>query len=56
MIDGMISRIKEELSEDAVVVATGGYAPVVLDHCKEKIVYDADLILKGLARIYKKNK
>ena len=56
MLDGMISRIKDELSEEAVVVATGGYAPTVLTHCRENIIYDENLILKGLYRIYKKNK
>lgn len=56
MLDGMIARIKDELSEDAVVVATGGYAPTVLPYCKQKIAYDGDLILKGLYLIYKKNK
>ncbi|MBR5140514.1 MAG: type III pantothenate kinase [Clostridia bacterium] len=56
MLDGMIRRIKDELREDAVVVATGGYASTVIAHCREKIIYDADLILKGLNCIYKKNK
>lgn len=56
MLAGMIRRIKDELREDAVVIATGGYASTVTAHCKEKIIYDADLILKGLNCIYKKNK
>ena len=55
MIDGMIRRIKKELGENAIVVATGGIAPAILPYCEETISYDPDLMLKGLALIYKKN-
>ena len=55
MIDGMITRICEELGEDAFVLATGGIAPCILSCCQRKIHYDSDLMLKGLWLIYKKN-
>ena len=55
MIDGMIRRIKKEIGENAIVVATGGIAPAILPYCEETISYDPDLMLKGLALIYKKN-
>ena len=55
MIDGMIRRIKKEIGENAIVVATGGIAPAILTYCEESISYDPDLMLKGLALIYKKN-
>ena len=55
MIDGMIRRSKKELGENAIVVATGGIAPAILPYCEETISYDPDLMLKGLALIYKKN-
>ena len=55
MIDGMIRRIKKEIGENAIVVATGGIAPAILTYCEESISYDSDLMLKGLALIYKKN-
>ena len=55
MIDGMIRRIKKELGENAIVVATGGIAPAILPYCEETISYDPDLMLKGLALIYKKS-
>ena len=55
MTDGMIRRIKKELGENAIVVATGGIAPAILPYCEETISYDPDLMLKGLALIYKKN-
>ena len=55
MIDGMIRRIRKELGENAIVVATGGIASAILPYCEETISYDPDLMLKGLALIYKKN-
>ena len=55
MLDGMIDRLEEELSQDATVVATGGIAPFITPHCKHKIVCDDTLLLKGLYLIYNKN-
>ncbi len=57
MLDGMISRIGEELGEDALtVVCTGGLAETVLPYCRTKSVYRPDLTLKGLYLIAQKNK
>ena len=55
MLDGMIDRLEEELSQDATVVATGGIAPFITPHCKHKIVCDDTLLLKGLYLISNKN-
>lgn len=55
MVDGMISRIREELGEDASVVATGGFSSRIVPHCREKIVYDEFLLLEGLRIIYNRN-
>lgn len=55
MLDGMIDRLDEELSQDATVVATGGIAPFITPHCKHKIICDDTLLLKGLYLIYNKN-
>lgn len=56
-IDGMIRRIKKELGADNLtVLATGGLAKVILPHCEETIIYDNELLLKGLRLIYEKNK
>lgn len=55
MIDGMVERIKEEVGEDLSVYITGGYAPLILPYCKQKMILDKDLVLKGLNVIYKKN-
>ena len=55
MIDGMIKRIKEEVGEYISVYITGGFASTILPYCKEKIILDENLVLKGLNIIYKKN-
>lgn len=56
-IDGMIRRIKKELGTDNLtVLATGGLAKVILPHCEETIIYDNELLLKGLRLIYEKNR
>ncbi len=55
-IDGMIRRIKKELKrEDMTVIATGGLSKVIIPYCEEKIIYDDELLLKGLRLIYEKN-
>ena len=55
-VDGMIRRIKKELGrEDMTVIATGGLAKVIIPHCEETIIYDNELLLKGLRLIYEKN-
>ena len=56
-IDGMIRRIKKELGrEDVTVIATGGLSKVIIPYCEETIIYDNELLLKGLRLIYEKNK
>lgn len=55
-IDGMIRRIKKELKrEDITVIATGGLSKVILPYCEETIIFDNELLLKGLRLIYEKN-
>lgn len=56
MIDGMIQRMEEELGYETTVVATGGIAKFVIPMCRKKIIYDKDLLVKGLAALYKDNK
>jgi len=55
-IDGMAERFEDELGQQACVIATGGFAEAVYRHCKREIVYDANLILRGLGVIFEKNK
>ena len=55
LLDGMISRFEKELGKSASLIATGGIAPKIIPHCSHNIVYDEDLLLKGLGIIYRKN-
>lgn len=55
-IDGLIDRLCDELEGDVTVIATGGLAKKVVPYCRRKIILDDDLLLKGLAVIYRKNK
>ena len=54
-MDGMIAKIREEAGCDAPVIATGGMAKVILPHCRTEIIYDDQLVLKGLKDIYRMN-
>ncbi len=54
-IDGLIDRFCEELGEKCTVIATGGLAKTVVPLCKNEIIIDEDLLLKGLMLIYEKN-
>lgn len=56
MLDGMIQRMEEELGQPTTVIATGGIAKFVLPLCKKDIIYDKDLLIKGLAALYRENK
>lgn len=56
MIDGMVERMEAELGCKTTVIATGGIAKFIVPLCKTPIVYDKDLIVKGLATLYRENK
>lgn len=56
MMDGLIDRINEENGYKSTVVATGGLAQTVLHLCKNEVIVDNALLLKGLNIIYNKNK
>ena len=55
MIDGMVERMEAELGSKTTVIATGGIAKFVLPMCRTSILYDKDLLLKGLAILYREN-
>lgn len=56
MLDGMLTRIEQELGQPATAVATGGIAKVILPLCSHEIIYDGELLMKGLLALYEKNK
>lgn len=55
MLDGMIERMEEELGCSTTVVATGGIGKFITPLCKRQMVYDKDLLVKGLAALYREN-
>ncbi|MCI8418780.1 MAG: type III pantothenate kinase [Lachnospiraceae bacterium] len=54
-IDGMLARIQEELGGPIKAVATGGLARHIIPYCRQEIVVDDALLLKGLRLIYDRN-
>ena len=55
-IDGIIDRLSEELEGEVTVIATGGLAKKIIPHCRREVILDDNLLLKGLAVIYRKNR
>lgn len=57
MIDGFCDRIREELGTKQLrTVLTGGLGRLVLPFCRADVVYEPDLLVKGLLYIYERNK
>lgn len=56
MIDGLVDRMEDELGQKLTVVATGGLAGCIVPYCKREVAYEPELLLKGLAVLYEKNK
>ncbi len=54
-IDGIVSRIENELGKKATVVATGGLAGSIIPFCESSIILDDELLLRGLMILYNKN-
>jgi type III pantothenate kinase len=55
MIDGLVSRIEQELKETTTVVATGQRANEITRNCQREVTVADNLILEGLRLIYLKN-
>lgn len=56
MLDGMVERMEQELGQKTTVIITGGIAKFIAPLCKTPMIYDKDLIIKGLAALYRDNK
>lgn len=57
MLDGLFARIEEELGAPLQAVITGDGAADVVSLCRhQSVVHDEDLVMRGLWRIYCKNK
>jgi type III pantothenate kinase len=56
LVEGMVARIQKELPEKAKVIATGGYANLILKETRVIEEYNPDLSLIGLKVISQLNK
>ena len=58
-VDGIVRRIARTLQpaapESVEVIATGGLAPLVVQHCETVDRHEPDLTLLGLRLIYERN-
>ena len=55
MLDGLVDRMEEEMGTKLTVIATGGIARFVIPMCRREVIYERDLLLKGLAILYHNN-
>ena len=55
LVDGLVEAVTKELGGSARVVATGGFAPVVIEHCHNVEDVVPTLTLQGLQLIYERN-
>ena len=55
MLDGMVERMEEELGRKTTVVITGGIAKFIAPLCRREMIYDKDLLVKGLVALYREN-
>lgn len=56
LIEGLLARCKAEMGGEAIVVATGGLAPLFAEGVAEIEHVAADLTINGLLEIYNANK
>lgn len=54
-LDKLTERIEEELGYPCTLVITGGMCPVILPHCRRKLIHDPELLLRGLTILYDMN-
>ena len=53
-VDGLVQHIEKELGEPAVVIATGGLAPLIAKYANTVQYLEANLILEGLLIAWKR--
>ena len=56
MLDGLIERMENELGMKTTVLLTGGIGKFILPMCQTKMIYEEDLLTKGLAIPYQENR
>ncbi|MEJ7789155.1 MAG: type III pantothenate kinase [Thermoleophilaceae bacterium] len=55
-VDGLVGRLRDELGDEATVIATGGFAAAIVPHCEQIDEVDDLLTLQGLRIIWEKNR
>lgn len=55
MLDGLLDRMEAEMGGEVKAIATGGLSRFVIPLCRRKLIYDRNLMLKGLWLIYQRN-
>jgi len=60
MLDGLITRFEKEIcretGERCTVIATGGFAEMIIPHCEKTVILNKTLVSEGLRIIYDLNK
>ena len=54
MIDGICDRVFEELGYEARIIATGCIGVLIMPYFRHEIVYEPDLLTKGLSVLWEK--
>jgi len=55
-VDGIVSRIREELGDEATAIATGGLAATITPYCDQIDEVDDLLTLTGLRLVWERNR
>lgn len=56
LVDGIVSAIEEQLGQQVTLLLTGGGGQYVSSHLRHTHDYDPDMILKGIALLYRMNR
>jgi type III pantothenate kinase len=52
LVEAAIPNVKSEIGDDAKVIATGGFAPLIADKCRSVDFVEPNLTLLGLKMLY----
>ena len=55
LVDGLIDQIEKSAGRPCTIVATGGLSRFVIPYCRHKIIYDPELLTKGIWQLWKDN-